>query len=296
MRIFPFILSAALFFSGFFTFFAPLPLLVAAFQPKKIWFFLTVASNTALVLFLGGFPVFAVYTVFILSLVLGITYCLSRRSSLEKTALIALVVMGVVGLAWIGAEARIHHVAPVTELKTQVDGLTSALLSSLPPDTKKGLLGNMDPSEWRKGFALELPSDIAIAGLFLIWANLLLLLRLNPSHLRERLGLEVGFFRKWKAPEWMVWPTIACGAFLLKDSWGGLPWPTHVALNGFRLLMAIYAIQGLSILAFAFETWHFRGIFRTLGYLVAALFMMPLVLSLGFFDLWFDFRGKLRQS
>ena len=60
--------------------------------------------------------------------------------------------------------------------------------------------------------------------------------------------------------------------------------------------MAIYALQGLSVLSFFFEAWNVRGLFRALIMVAGVLFMMPLVLSLGFFDLWFDFRSKIRQS
>jgi uncharacterized protein YybS (DUF2232 family) len=60
--------------------------------------------------------------------------------------------------------------------------------------------------------------------------------------------------------------------------------------------MAIYAIQGLSILSFFFDVWRLKGVFRALGFVIGVVLMMPLVLSLGFFDLWFDFRSKFRQS
>ena len=71
---------------------------------------------------------------------------------------------------------------------------------------------------------------------------------------------------------------------------------SDVAVNLFRFLMAIYAIQGLSILSFFFDVWNVRGVFRGLAFLAGVLLMMPLLLSLGFFDLWFDFRSKFRQS
>ena len=71
---------------------------------------------------------------------------------------------------------------------------------------------------------------------------------------------------------------------------------TDVGRNVFKFLMAIYAIQGLSVLSYFFNLWRVRRIFRILGYLIGVLMMTPLVLSLGFFDLWFDFRSKFRQS
>ena len=64
------------------------------------------------------------------------------------------------------------------------------------------------------------------------------------------------------------------------------------AINVFKVLMAIYSFQGISILSHFFDLWGLKGIFRMLSYGLALFFMMPLVLSVGFFDLWFDFRGK----
>jgi len=60
--------------------------------------------------------------------------------------------------------------------------------------------------------------------------------------------------------------------------------------------MAIYTIHGLSILSFFFDLWNVRGIFRAIGFLISVFVMMPLLLSLGFFDLWFDFRAKFTKA
>ena len=56
-------------------------------------------------------------------------------------------------------------------------------------------------------------------------------------------------------PEWLVWPTIATGFGLLVD----LGPASDVAINVFKFLMAIYAIQGLSILSFFFDLWNVGG-------------------------------------
>jgi hypothetical protein len=119
----------------------------------------------------------------------------------------------------------------------------------------------------------------------------MLLLRLNPKGIRDLIGLEAGFFKKWKAPELLVWPTIVAGFLVVIDQ--GLV--SEVGLNFFKFFMAIYVIQGLSILSFVFELWGVNGIIRTLCYGLSLMMMLPLVLSLGFFDLWFDFRSKFKQ-
>ncbi len=71
---------------------------------------------------------------------------------------------------------------------------------------------------------------------------------------------------------------------------------TDVALNVFKFLMAIYAIHGLSILNYFFDYWKIRGLLKWIGFSFSLFLMMPLILSLGFFDLWFDIRSKFRQS
>ena len=71
---------------------------------------------------------------------------------------------------------------------------------------------------------------------------------------------------------------------------------SDLALNLFKVLMAAYSLQGLAVLGSLFEAYKVRGIFRIILYTVVILVMLPLLLSIGFFDQWFDFRSKFRQS
>ena len=146
--------------------------------------------------------------------------------------------------------------------------------------------------QWKQDLLVEFPSAVGVFALVLVWVNTFILLRANPRGIREHLGLNASYMRLWKAPEWLIWPTILTGFFLLVE-WGRA---SDVSLNIFKFLMAIYTIQGLSILSFFFDLWNVRGVFRIVGFVVGVFLMMPLVLSLGFFDLWFDFRAKFRQS
>jgi uncharacterized protein YybS (DUF2232 family) len=192
-------------------------------------------------------------------------------------------------LLGVATYSQVRHVNPAAELRTQVTTLVGTIEKSLGDADSANPL---QTDELRDDLLVEIPSAILVFALVLVWANLVVLLRLNPRGLRERLGLDLAVLRRWKAPEWLVWPTIVAGGLTLLDR----GWPSDVALNAFKFLMAVYAIQGLSILAFFFDVWNVRGLFRSLLYVVAVMLMMPLLLSLGFFDLWFDFRGKLRQS
>lgn len=134
----------------------------------------------------------------------------------------------------------------------------------------------------------EFPSLVAVFYLVMAWVNLLLVLRFH----RGPWGSDLGFLKHWKAPEWLIWPTIVAGGLLLLDL-GAATW---VGLNFFRFFMVVYAVQGLSVLAYLFDHWKIFGFLRSLGYILAIWPMMPLLLAIGFFDLWFDFRAKFRQS
>lgn len=166
----------------------------------------------------------------------------------------------------------------------------SAKLGQVTPPTS--LQDAAEVEAWKQGLIVELPSAVAVVALVMVWANLTLMLRLNPRNIRARLGIRPDFFQNWKAPEWLIWPAIASGATLLAD----LGPITDVGRNLFKFLMAIYAFQGFSILSFFFTRWKLNKFVRVGGYLVAVFLLMPLLLSLGFFDLWFDFRSKFRQS
>ena len=182
------------------------------------------------------------------------------------------------------------HVKPVQELSSQISEFVDYLSQSV--SSNPALINPTEAEDWKRSLLLEFPSALAIFALVLVWSNLMLLLKANPNGIREKLGLDASYFKKWKAPELLVWPTIFFGVFLVADF--GIA--SDIALSVFKFLMAIYAIQGLSVLSYFLDLWGVRGMFRWVSFTLSLFLMMPLVLSLGFFDLWFDFRSKFRQS
>ena len=277
--------------------FAPLPILFLRIRMGRKWAWLAAVTNAVLVGFAGGGLSLGCYLVFVLVLglvtpefLLGTKPKLETKPEsinsgrpLERAAGYTLLCMVLLAVALVGGYSAIHHMNPLVEIKGQVSGWVDQLSQPMS-------LTNID--DVKQSVLVELPSALAIFSLVLVWANLTVLLRLNPNHIRESLAIDPAFFRKWKAPEWLVWPTIVTGFFLLVD----LGRASDVSLNFFKFFMAIYAIQGMSILSYLFDVWNIRGFFRSLGFIVVIFLMMPLLLSLGFFDLWFDFRAKLRQS
>lgn len=307
LKAVPFFLSATLFFSGFFALFAPLPLLILALRSERsasvqrMWLWLATLTNGLLLWFLAGPVSITAYAILIVPIALLLPEFLQRRYSLTRVVGLTLLSILVVTLTGVGVYSWIKQVNPVLEIQTQLGAGLNVLFESLSEEARKSLLGTGDPIEVadvQRAVIQELPSALGILALAMVWTNLLLVLRMNVGRIRERLGLDQGFFVRWRAPEWLVWPTIAAGGLLIFDFGGaaGMAGVAVAALNVFKFLMAIYAIQGLSVLSYFFESWGIRGMFRSLGYVIALMALLPLLLGLGFFDLWFDFRRKLRQS
>lgn len=293
VKLMPFFASAMFFVSALLILFAPLPLLFAYFRSGRKWAWLAGVSNSAIVWLIAGRMSVAVFFTLVVVLSLALGEFLTRYKKPEKAVLFTLGSMAASGAAFVLFYAHLHHLNPWTGLQTEVAQVVKQVGQSMSSGLKnEPLMTEPELEEWKENLITEFPSALAVFALVLVWTNLVVLLRLNPGGVREKLGLEPSFFRKWKAPEFLVWPTIASGIFLVFD----VNVVSDIALNLFKFLMAIYAIQGLSILSFFFDVWKLRGFFRALGFVMGVVLMMPLVLSLGFFDLWFDFRSKFRQS
>ncbi len=288
----PFFLSAALFLSGFFAVFSPLPLILQAYRAGFAFWFLALLTNAGLVYWLGGLLSLWLFLIFGISVALALPWVLRPGRSPSRAAAGALGFMLFMAASVLLGHAWAHHVSPWEELRRVLSAGLDQTLAALSPEGRESLLRTLEPEEWKREFLLEFPSAMAIFGVAVVGVNLVLLLRINPGGLRQKLRVPADFFKQWKTAEWLVWPTIVCAALQLLD--GG--WATTVGMNGFKFLMSLYAIQGISILAFLLEAWGVRGPLRFLIFTGAVLLMLPLVLSLGFFDLWFDFRSKVRQS
>jgi hypothetical protein len=93
---------------------------------------------------------------------------------------------------------------------------------------------------------------------------------------------------RWRTPEWVVWLLIVSG-FALFVPHGGV---ALVAANLFAVVIACYFGQGLAIVSYTFQRFSLPRGLRVATYLVIALqhVAAALVVALGVFDLWGDFR------
>jgi uncharacterized protein YybS (DUF2232 family) len=130
------------------------------------------------------------------------------------------------------------------------------------------------------------PSLAVVSTLFVAWANLLMVRPFLRSQKLFYLGLEP--LNRWKAPEPMVWGVIACGVLMLFPETG----IKMIGLNGLIFFMIVYFFQGIAIISFFFEKKRFPRILRIGIYSFVAIQQLfcLVIIALGFFDTWFNFR------
>lgn len=296
-RIAPFFVSAALFLSGFFAIFSPLPFLILGVTGGAGWVLGALLTNSALVYLASGPTVFQFYLLSIASIGLVMPFLIRRRLKPEQIVARTWIVQWCFVGILICVYALIHRVSPGAELSRIFSNFFDLLLESLRSESRDQLIanfggGDVGIEEWRKRTLTELPGALGILCLLVSWFNLRILINLNPNRFLHRVGLDRRALNRWKNADWLVWPTLASWTVVLFTE--GLP--SDLALNLFKILMAAYALQGLAVLGALFEAWRIRGLFRMSLYAIVVLVMLPLLLSIGFFDQWFDFRAKFRQS
>lgn len=131
-----------------------------------------------------------------------------------------------------------------------------------------------------------LPSLILAGALFISWLNLLLA---RTVFLVKGLAYpDFGALNRWKSPDPLVWGVIGCGLIIFIAD-GSLK---LVAVNGLIVLMSVYFLQGIAVVSFFFEKKRLPLFFRVVFYSLICVqqFLLLLVIGLGFFDIWINFR------
>jgi uncharacterized protein YybS (DUF2232 family) len=137
-----------------------------------------------------------------------------------------------------------------------------------------------------------LPAVVFVSLAVTVLMNVILLCRRFPERRSEWLSIDT--LREWKGPEPMVWGLIACGFALFIP---GLEWSKIIAINVLVVIGTCYFAQGLAIIGFFFHKNNVPRFLRGLTYMLIffqQIFTL-LVVGLGLFDLWGDFR-KLRKN
>ncbi len=201
--------------------------------------------------------------------------------------------------------------AAVTGSLIYLYGSTAAVLESL----RASLVNSMSSAvqmQQRMGFPAEsvallkertpqiadmilqlLPAVAFISVGLMVLFNVILLCRRFPE--QRAVWLSSADLKEWKAPEWLVWALIGAGFALFVP---GLSFGSSIAANVLLVLGACYFFQGLAIVTFFFHKNNVPRFVRGVVYLfiIFQQVFTLLVVGLGLFDLWVDFRRLRKQD
>ena len=268
----------------------PLPTLVCrAKLGRKHAALVPVVSLAILVAMLGGISLDIIY--FLVLVLIGYTLyeAYEQQVSIEKTIGFTcgfVLLAGFIVLLAFSATSETGVIQMISGYVRRNLEATLALYKEMgmPADNLRLVSESLEQIQYV--FIRILPSLAAISILVITWTSLLL-----SRPLLKRLNLffpDFGNLNHWRAPEPLVWGAIGCGLILLIPS-------NEIKLagiNGLLVLMTIYFFQGIAIVSFYFNKKRFPRFLRVFLYALLALqqFLLLLIIGIGFFDIWLNFR------
>ena len=278
----PFILPALFFESAVLAFISPIPLFILTLR-KHIGLSLCALAANAALIYSAGANRNEVILGTLFWFVIGIFFpYLIRRLGLVRESF-AISFLFATSLILGGLYYFSHQIgmAPIEYAKSEIS-IAVDRLTAIPDSPRKKLIEEQGRDEVLRQLTTEVPSGILISMILALWLNLLFASQLIKGFLSKT------FWANYRNPEWLIWPLlVSAGLFAFTDHA-----PYYIGLNAFKVILVFYGFQGLSILSHLLNRYKILGLGRAVVFSVAVFIAMPLVLSLGFFDLWFDFRKK----
>ena len=273
--------------------FVPLPVLCFGVRYGMGWGVGVLIAACILLAIVGGKELAYIYGIF--AVAAGMLFAL-----LGRLRAIELLVSAVAVVVFAAAGTLLFYLfgSWAVMLRDLRESLTQHMTSALSAYEKMGVSKeNLDvlkeqiPRIAETLFQL-LPGLVFLSLVFVVLINVLFLCRRFPERRGEWLS-NVNL-REWKGPEPLVWGLIACGFALFAP---GLEFLNVFALNCLLVIGACYFAQGLAIIAFFFHKNNVPRFLRGVTYLLIVFqqILTLMVVGLGLFDLWGDFR-RLRKN
>jgi uncharacterized protein YybS (DUF2232 family) len=248
----------------------------------------------AILLLWGGEQLGYVYSMFVL--LIGLLFLLLGRIRVLETLVLgiaAVVLTAFSALLFILSgswEAIFHDVS---------ESLNSSLMSAVEMHEKMGfpqesiaVLKDRTP-EIAEMILHLLPAAAFVGFGLIVLFNVILLCRRFPEKRPDWVTLVS--LREWKAPDFLIWGVIVSGFAMFIP---GLESVRALAANLLLVLGACYFFQGLAIIAFYFNKNNVPRFVRGVVYLfiIFQQIFTLIVVGLGLFDLWVDFRRLKNQD
>ncbi|WP_321492432.1 DUF2232 domain-containing protein [uncultured Desulfobacter sp.] len=268
--------------------FLPLPVLFYRLKlGRNSGAVIAAASFLILVLMAKGLAFDTLYFGLLLATGLILGECLERHMSIQKTmgltALMATCAVFAALMVYTTSQGRSLS-AIMTDYMNQSLSIAKQLSTELGMDQDKTqrLISSM---------MIVTPAMFMISFTTTLWLNIMIIRKLL-----KRKGViikSIEHLNHYKAPDMLVWVVIGCAVTLMIPSS-----PVRiVGINGLLVLMLVYFFQGIAVVSFFFQQKNTPMALKGLFYFMIAIqvYVLILVIGLGFFDNWIDFR-KLSAS
>jgi len=286
-----FVISVYIPIIGFFcALFIPLPTLIYRSKlGRKKGTIIPVIATIIIAVILGGISIDILFFFELLLLGFVLSELLELNLSIEKTILYAcgsVIVTGIICLLFYSTIANKGIYALISEYVSKNLELTLSLYENMGMKQESIQMISTSLENIKYIFIRIIPALVVVSTLFISWTNLLLSKRIFKNW--NLLYPDFGSLKLWRAPEVLVWIIIGCGILLLFQN------KTFkiIGLNGLLILMTIYFFQGIAIVSFYFEKKKLPRLLRFFLYSLLALqqIVLLVVIGLGFFDMWLNFR------
>jgi uncharacterized protein YybS (DUF2232 family) len=276
--------------------FIPLPILFYRLKLGRITGAIVPAvTSLVVVVLIGGISLDILFFAELLLIGFILGELIELNLSIEKTILYACgsaLLSGLIALIFFSALSGTGIHTIVSQYVAKNLELTMVLYRNMgmPEESIQLISNSLDKIQ--RVLVMIIPALVSASTLLVIWISILLAKPILKN--RSLFYPDFGPLNVWKAPEYLVWGVIGCGLSLF------LPFETLkiIGLNGLLILMTVYFFQGIAIVSFYFNKKRFPRIIRIFLYTLIALqqLILLVVIGLGFFDLWFNFRRLGKQA
>lgn len=276
---------------GYFCFlFIPLPIVYYRVRlGRKIGAIIPCVTLIIMVIFLGGFSIDLLFFLELMVLGFALGELIELRLSIEKTVLIGSVAVFITGLMGFFVYGQVAHKDMVVIASEYVEKnlqLTLTLYKNMGMSEENIRMISDALPHIQYVLVRIIPALVFASTLFAAWTNLLMARTI--LRIKGLICPDFGLLTQWRPPEVLVWGVIGSGLMLL------IPIDSlkMLGLNGLIALMTVYFFAGIAIVSYFFDKKRFPRMLRFFLYSMIALqqFILLLVIGLGFFDVWLNFR------
>ncbi|MFV1951445.1 MAG: DUF2232 domain-containing protein [Nitrospinota bacterium] len=299
--LFPIVLTSILFLSAIYIplwgtlcgIFTPIPLIFVYLKRGKregLLALFIVAS--ALLLFVGihaGVMFFVEYGV----VAIVIAETVRRSYSIERivlfSTLISLIAVGIIIILTYISKGTNPIIFFIKEIGDNIEQ-TAKFGQDMGFSGREIEMARSDSKKFTEIFIHILPGIVIIGLAFNTLVNYLVARHLWIKYEGEGYFTDSGVLTEWRAPEYFIWLLIGSGIVSLIP----VEIIRYIGLNILIILLFLYFLHGLAIIQFYFIKKNISLSLRVPGYIFILLFMPIVVIGLGVFDLWIDFRGRIK--